>query len=762
MKDSLNYKNGKRNLIIILIIVNLSIFPNKTFKELRKLDPITKISIIVNGIGDQRILSDKYLNSHYFNDDPSEIFINDTLQNYKGKVVNISEGPENNITIIWDHLLTNCDAMFYGLSNITKIEFINFDTSKVTSMYGMFYDCISITSLNLNTFDTSNVKKMDAMFCDCISLESIEISNLNTSLVNSMNSVFYNCLSLTSLDLSNFDTSLVTEMYFMFYNCQSLKSVNLTNFNTSIVLDMMGMFSFCYSLISIDLYNFDTSLVTNMERMFYNCSSLISLKINFTTPKVKNFESMFYNCSSLIYLDLNYFITSSAKIDNIFSNISDNLIFCINEDKNPDIISYLNLNYPNYYNNCSDICFNKEIKIKINENNTCSFDCINDEVYKFEYKNICYKSCPNGTHNSTSNNFICEEDTINDIIESNICNNSCTAISFLNNKCKINNNDISCKDDIINKIRKAILSGLFNSLIEEEIISKNKDLYAEKDNIIYQLTSTYNQNKNEYINISKVNLGKCEQRLKRYYLIEEEDPLILFKLEYFQEGFLIPIIEYEVYNIKEKKILNLTVCQNEKIQISIPVNINEDNLFKYNISSDYYNDICFPFTTEYKTDIILNDRRNEYINNNMSLCESNCEFTGYNFDKKEAICECNIKIKLPLISEIVINKNKLLNNFINLKESTNIYTMKCLKLLFSKDGLIKNAGNYILLSILLLSIILSINFILKGYDNFFNKIKELVQIIKENNKNNNDIKNDLKTYNKKKKVKIKEKIKLKK
>ena len=180
----------------------------------------------------------------------------------------------------------------------------------------------------------------------------------------------------------------------------------------------------------------------------------------------------------------------------------------------------------------------------------------------------------------------------------------------------------------------------------------------------------------------------------------------MFKIEYYQEELLIPIIEYEVYNIKEKKILNLTVCENEKIQISIPVNIDESNLFKYNISSDYYNDICFPFTTEYKTDIILIDRRNEYINNNMSLCESNCEFTGYNFDKKEAICECNIKIKLPLISEIVLNKNKLLNNFINLKETTNIYTMKCLKLLFSKSGIINNIGSYVLFSILLLNIAL--------------------------------------------------------
>ena len=93
---------------------------------------------------------------------------------------------------------------------------------------------------------------------------------------------------------------------------------------------------------------------------------------------------------------------------------------------------------------------------------------------------MCYESCPNGTHYLINNNFICEEDTINDIFENNICNNSCNAINFLNNICKINNNDLSCEDDIISKIRKAILNGLFDSLIEEYIINKNKDLYTEK------------------------------------------------------------------------------------------------------------------------------------------------------------------------------------------------------------------------------------------------------------------------------------------
>jgi len=749
---SMKYKSGKRYVIILIIIIYLSFCSNKKLEQLRKLDQKTKISIIVNGTGNQNILNGQDFSYHNFNDNPSEIFINGKLQNYTGNIAYNLNDSENNITMIWDHLLTNCDIMFFSLTNIIKMEFINFDTSKVTSMYGMFFNCISITSLNLNNFDTSMVQNMDAMFYGCISLESLEINNFNTSSVNSMRSLFYNCLALTTLDLSNFDTSLVTEMYSMFYKCQSLKYLNLSNFNTSLVSNMMDFFTNCYSLTTLELYNLDTTSVTTMERMFYNCNSLKSLKINFTTPKVTNLECMFYNCSSLISLDLYNFISSSASIKDIFINITDNLIFCINEDKNQNIISYLNSYYPNYYNNCSDICFNKEIKIKINENNTCSFDCINDGVYKFEYKNLCYESCPNGTHNSTNNNFKCEEDII---IEINICNNSCNAVNFLNNICKIDNSDINCKDDIINKIRKAILNGLFDSLIEEEIINKNKDLYTEKDNIIYQLTSTYNQNKNEYISISKADLGKCENKLKNHYHIEDEDPLIMFKIEYYQEGLLIPVIEYEVYDIKEKKILNLTICQNETIQISIPVNIDEKHLFKYNISSDYYNDICFPFTTEYKTDIILSDRRNEYINNNMSLCESNCEFTRYNFNKKEAICECNIKIKLPLISEIVINKSKLLNNFINLRKTTNIYTIKCLKLLFSKSGIIKNIGSYILLLIILLNIVLLIYFKSKEFDKFCNKIKKLIKIIKGNNKNNND---DIKEVKKTKNIFQNEKI----
>ena len=54
------------------------------------------------------------------------------------------------------------------------------------------------------------------------------------------------------------------------------------------------------------------------------------------------------------------------------------------------------------------------------------------------------------------------------------------------------------------------------------------------------------------------------------------------------------------------------------MEILYPAIIDENNEFKYNPSSEYYNDICYTYTTENDTDITLTDRKNEYKENNMS------------------------------------------------------------------------------------------------------------------------------------------------
>jgi len=310
-----------------------------------------------------------------------------------------------------------------------------------------------------------------------------------------------------------------------------------------------------------------------------------------------------------------------------------------------------------------------------------------------------------------------------------------------------NNNTLNNRDNIIINIENELIKNNLDIYIENIIIKENKDLLIKENNIIYQLTSTYNQNNNEYINISTINLEECETKLRIYYNIENDIVLIILKVDIFEEGLLIPIIEYKVYNYKTKQNLNLNICKDTKVNINIPVNIDENNLFKYNSSHEYYNDICYPYTTDNKTDIILKDRRDEYKKNNLSLCEANCKYSKYDYNTKKVECECFIKIKFPLISEIEINKDKLLANFINIKNSININMIKCYKQIFDIEGLKNNLGNYIIGSIIILIFILSVLFKIKGYFIIKNKINEITRTIIEINKIKNNPPNKRKVLN---------------
>ena len=51
----------------------------------------------------------------------------------------------------------------------------------------------------------------------------------------------------------------------------------------------------------------------------------------------------------------------------------------------------------------------------------------------------------------------------------------------------------------------------------------------------------------------------------------------------------------------------------------------------------------------------------------MYLCEEDCDLKELDNVTKKVRCNCYTKIKLPFISEIKINKQKLLSNFKNIK-----------------------------------------------------------------------------------------------
>ena len=296
-------------------------------------------------------------------------------------------------------------------------------------------------------------------------------------------------------------------------------------------------------------------------------------------------------------------------------------------------------------------------------------------------------------------------------------------IELFNKKIILNNINKTEQQELINEIDSAIISHRIDSSLNNLTKGNFEDLILNFENIKYHITSSLNQNVKEYDNISTIDLGECENILKNQNNLTKSDTLIIFKIDVLDNSS-IPIVLYQVYHPITKERLNLTNCNNT-IDVSYPVNINEKELFKYDPSNDFYSDICRTYTTEFQTDITIKDRQKEYINKNLSLCEEDCIYNNYDLETKKVTCECYIKISFPIISEIKINKDKLMKKFMNIKETINLKIMKCYKLLFTKEGIATNIGSYLLLFIIFIFIVSTIIFPFKSYEILYKKVKNI-------------------------------------
>ena len=290
----------------------------------------------------------------------------------------------------------------------------------------------------------------------------------------------------------------------------------------------------------------------------------------------------------------------------------------------------------------------------------CVYDCSSDTEYLYEYKNKCYKNCPGETKKSNDNTNLCliacpESSPFEKDGE---CLSYCSSEDFFNEICIINNKNTQAKENMVNTIKNEItdlLDSFSNSL------NNGIDLIIRDNNEFYQITSINNQNNNEYNNGETIiNIGECEQILKEKNGISNDKSLIIYKMDYFIDGLLIPITEYEIYNPITYEKLNLNVCKETTININIPIIIDENNLYKYNPYSEYYKDECYPDISECGNGISLEERKNEFNNNYLSLCENNCEYKDYNTNTKKVLCECKVKTNFVPLSDILNNKNGLL------------------------------------------------------------------------------------------------------
>ena len=644
--------------------------------------------------------------------------------------------------------VTSMKSMFNGCSLLASLDLSNLDTSNVTDMEGMFFGCLKLTSLDLSNFNTSNVTSTKSMFFGCSSLTSLDLSNFDTSNVTTMYSMFNGCRSIKSLDLSNFDTSNVIMMQSMFNGCSSLTSLDLSNFDTSNVTDMEGMFNGCSSLTSLDISNFNTSYVTTMSGMFYGCSSLTSLNLsNFNTSQVRSLDCIFYNCEKLEYVNLKIAkINPSITFSGECSNHPQNLTICSKEEEWSRIFDLSIINNINCINNISYFNVNETInkmkcftKNNIGLENPCQI-CDKNYLEKnviinsisyiicYEYKEgyyfddntlnykPCYSSCKkcNISGNETGHNCIeCKEDynfefnySIYKNCFMNLINDSETIMTETEKEIEFINNT-GLIEDILSRLNKSN-------------IDSGNDKIIFRNNISMIITSTKNQKKNVNENIITIDLCKCEYILKNEYNISYNDSLYILLYIIEEEGMKIPKVEYEVYypflynNIFTK--LNLTLCKETKIEISIPVKIN-DNIDKHNPKSGYYNDICYKTTSEIDTDICLKDRRNEFIENNMTLCEENCDLINYNYAIAKVKCSCDFQTNISQNHDIKFNKKEFFKSFTDIKNIANIDIIKCYKIVFIIKNLIYNYGFYIMAFIMLLYFIAIIIFCCISYKN---------------------------------------------
>ena len=129
--------------------------------------------------------------------------------------------------------------LFYYRTELTSIDFSNFDTGIVTDMRGMFIGCDKLAEVkNITSWNTGNVEDLEFMFRDCPSLVSLDLSGWNTSNVTDLYGMFFKCKGLTSLDVSRWDTAKVTNMQLMFRECGKLTGIDVSKWNTESVTNM--------------------------------------------------------------------------------------------------------------------------------------------------------------------------------------------------------------------------------------------------------------------------------------------------------------------------------------------------------------------------------------------------------------------------------------------------------------------------------------------------------------------------------------------
>ena len=385
--------------------------------------------------------------------------------------------------------------------------------------------------------------------------------------------------------------------------------------------------------------------------------------------------------------------------------------------------------------------------------------CLNIDDYELIYGN-CFKlkKCPYYYIRNITNfhkkeclkeNELCIEDYPFIFPSNNECKDKCTFNELISRQCISTN-----KPKALQEIHNIIIKKLKDKEIFLDDNNNFNDIIIEGIDSFSHLTTNINQNNYElnieFNNLSNIELGDCEQKLKEKNNLKEDDTLFIFIIEIIRNDTPSREVEYEIYNpYNLSKNLDLSVCKDIPIIINSPILLNESQFMKYknaknqgydiyNPNDIFYEDLCTPFDNENLSDVLIDDRKNDYYDN-ISLCESNCEYQEINTENRKVKCSCEIKTEMHLkdyFSNIYFEPNKLKEDFFEACKYSNLKVLKCYKLVFNLTKLKTNLGSYFILFLAFLffiSVVYTLFTFNKNIQKIISSILEMMEKLMEIN-----------------------------
>ena len=155
---------------------------------------------------------------------------------------------------------------------------------------------------------------------------------------------------------------------------------------------------------------------------------------------------------------------------------------------------------------------------------------------------------------------------------------------------------------------------------------------------------------------------------------------------------------------------------NNPIDIDKIINGKNNGIDLFDIEDPFFNDICFKFTSEKGTDVIL-ESRVEYYYQNITFCDEtkNSHYIAYNYSAKDGIITYRCAFGFYKNNEDKDSYlDKIENKIKSLVAVSNIKVITCYKEVLRIKNVIKNFGGMICLFIFIIEVICFITFCCRG------------------------------------------------